>query len=376
MLSLLLPLTLLVQSSFAAENYITSNNTTPKDNNPNCTCYVVDTAKNSKVPTYFEYYRFYDFRNLRDSFSKPPPLINNTQNASALPTWQDNIFDSDAWTTDWGVSSWTKPATEDAPVAMNNSKANVYIGSENNSSYLTLRTSRTKDYQTAAELENMQKNVMHVSMRMYARVVGAKGAVAGFFTYFDDDNECDIEILTDDPTNEIRYTNQPSVDKHGNVIEKASVAPTNLPAWDQWQLHRIDWLPKETVWYINSQQVAANSYNVPQKPSFMMMNMWSDGGVWSGNMTVGDSAELQIQWIDITFNTSGPYQGANHKRDLEHWESLEKRKTRRCGNVCAIDKVTDIGTPELVVSNNAPGMPVSWCHLWILAGLVSIVVMS
>ncbi|RYF37737.1 MAG: glycosyl hydrolase family protein, partial [Cytophagaceae bacterium] len=222
---------------------------------------------------------------------------------------------------------------------------NIYIGQENDTSFLSLRTSRLDDHQTAGEIENQQRNLMHVSMRMYGRVTGDAGAVAGFFTFFDDSNESDIEILTRDPKDQIRYTNQPSVDKEGNEITQSSTGPTGLPAWDEWQTHRIDWLPKHSYWYLDDQQVAANTYSVPRKPSFLILNMWGNGGEWSGNMTTGGQAEFQIQWIEMTFNTSGAYTGAkqNDKRGAE----LEKRKSG-CETVCKIDDVQQIGTPEVV----------------------------
>lgn len=353
MAACLLSLVTLLQPTLAADAYTSSTSATPKDNNANCSCYVVKSGKDSASPQYFQYYRFFDFRNLNGALTKTPPQLNDSVVAATATTWQPHIFDSDDWNADWNIQNWTKPATTDFPVPMNNSLANVYIGSDNSSSssYLSLRTSRTDTYQTSAEIENQQRNLMHVSMRMYARVTGSKGAVAGFFTYFDDSNESDIEILTQDPTDQIRYTNQPSVDKHGNEIVKASVGPTNLPAWDEWQTHRIDWLPKETYWYINDQQVAANTYSVPRKPSYIDINMWGDGGEWSGNMTVGNAAEFQIQWIEMTFNTSGPVTGAKKDKrgaSTESW--LSERGAQGCETVCAIDDVTDKGTPEVLSS--------------------------
>lgn len=237
---------------------------------------------------------------------------------------------------------------------MSNSFANIYIGQEGNGTYLSLRTSRLDDHQTAGEIENQQKNLMHVSMRMSARVKGDKGAVAGFFTYFDDNNESDIEILTTDPTDKIRYTNQPSVDKDGNEVKASSIAPSDLPRWDEWQSHRIDWLPKNSYWYLNDKQVAANTYSVPRKPSFLVLNMWSNGGTWSDNMTTGGHAEFQIQWIEMTFNTSGPYKGTvQNKRSVKNEDAeLKKRKNVVCKTVCKIDEVEKIGTPEIVSSND------------------------
>jgi len=373
---LLLPLMALLQPALAAYDYTTTANQTPKDNNANCSCYVVQTGKNSQTPEYFQYYRFFDFRNLPDAMNRAPPQINDTQIAGLEPTWQPHLFSSDAWNTDWAIQNWSKPATEDFPVPMNNSLANVYLGRENNVSFLTLRTSRDGDYQTSGEIENTQRNVMHVSMRMYGRVKGDKGAVAGFFTFYDDSNESDVEILTNDPTDQVRYTNQPAVDKEGNEIQAASVGPTNLPRWDDWQTHRIDWLPKNSYWYLNSNQVAANTYSVPRKSSYLVLNMWSDGGTWSGNMSSGGSAEFQIQWIEMTFNTSGPYEGTKkeEKRDTTSSWFSRKRAARGCETVCKIDSVAQVGTPEVVSStpSAAAGLGVSWSLLVVL-GLASTV---
>ncbi|KAL6704794.1 hypothetical protein ACN47E_007598 [Coniothyrium glycines] len=366
--ALLLPVTALLQPSLAADAYTSSQNETPKDNSANCSCYVVQTGANSQTPEYFQYYRFYDFRNLPGAFDEAPPEVNSSVIAGQQPVWQQQTLNSDAWNFDWGIQNWSKPATDDFPVPMNNSMANVYLLKEDDTSFLTLRTAKQDVYQTAGEIENQQKNLMHASMRMYGRVRGDKGAVAGFFTFYDDNNESDIEILTDDPTDQIRYTNQPSVDKEGNEIAAASVGPTNLPSWENWQTHRIDWLPKNSYWFLNSRQVAASTYSVPRKPSGLTINMWSDGGSWSGNMTDGGSAEFQVQWIEMTFNTSGPYDGGKSKRD----ESLEKRKDG-CKTVCKIDDVAQIGTPEIVHQGSAMGMSVSWGML-LVVGAVSVAV--
>jgi hypothetical protein len=346
--ALLLPLAALLAPSFAQTAYTSSGSETPKDNNANCSCYVVSSGAQSTTPEYFQYYRFYDFRNLPGGFETAPPLLNNSQNATLASTWQPSLFNSDDFGSDWGIQSWSKDPTEDFPIPMSNSLANVYLGQENNSTFLTLRTSRTEGHQTASEIENQQKNLMHVSMRMYARIRGAKGAVAGFFTFFDDSNESDIEILTTDPTDQIRYTNQPSVNKDtGEEVTAASTGPTGLARWDEWQMHRIDWLPKNSYWYLNNKLVAANTYSVPRKPSGLILNMWSDGGSWSGNMSVGQHAEFQIQWVEMTFNTSGPYTGTakeNEKRGAE----LETRAASGCENVCKIDGVKKLGTPEIM----------------------------
>ena len=292
--------------------------------------------------------------------------MDSWDDAPNLDVGEANILNSDAWNKDWNIQSWSKNASDDFPIRMVNSPANVYLQQNDNNddafTYLTLRTTRGKDFQSAAEIENLQKNVKHVSMRMSARVVGDKGAVAGFFTFYDDANESDIEILTDDPKDVIRYTNQPSVDKDGNEVAASSQRKTQLPAWDEWQTHRIDWLEKNSYWYLNQKQVAANSYSVPRKPSYLVLNMWSDGGEWSGNMTEGGSAEFQIQWIEMAFNTSGKVEGSTdpNPNDKRSVEVLDKRKEEHCKVVCKIDDVKEIGTPEVVSSSMAARVSLSW----------------
>lgn len=356
----LLPLTALLAPALATSPYTSTQSQTPKDNNANCSCYVVTSGADGNTPEYFQYYRFYDFRNLPGGLSQPPGQVNDSQGLD--PTWQPDLFNSADWQFDWATQNWSKPSTEDFPIPMSNSYANIYLGEEDKSSYLALRTSREDTYQSSGEMENQQKNLMHVSMRMHGRVVGDKGAVAGFFTFINDENESDIEILTRDPVDTIRYTNQPSVGKDGNEIAQSSITGTDLPSWEDWQTHRIDWLPKHSFWYLNGKQVAANSYSVPRKQSYMVLNMWSDGGEWSGNMTEGGSAEFHVQWIEMTFNTSGSYEGTKSKRG-----------SKGCEIVCKIDDVKKVGTPEIVSVNKsaAAAMGVSWALL-VVVGVISL----
>jgi hypothetical protein len=199
---------------------------------------------------------------------------------------------------------------------------------------------------------------------MYGRVVGAPGAVAGFFTFFDKTNETDIEILTRDPKDKIRYTNQPALDDNGNDVAEASQAVGKLAAWDEWQTHRVDWLPGNSHWWLNGGQVAKTTYSVPSAPSYLVMNMWSDGGEWSGDMEVGESAEFQIQWVELVFNTSGPVEGAPDPQ-------LERRGGEEgCKVVCKVDGLKETGKPE-VVSLAGPGAPVSLPLLTVAFATVS-----
>jgi beta-glucanase (GH16 family) len=206
---------------------------------------------------------------------------------------------------------------------------------------------------------------------MMARVIGSPGACAGFFTYRAPPanqplkvQEIDIEILTQDPRNAIQLTNQPSTDKDGNAVAESTVNATTPDdvSWSDWNIYRMDWMPKMSSWYFNGVPMANISYHEPKNPSGLIINMWGDGGVWTGVMPVNDSAYMQIQWIDLVFNTSGKYDtGKKMKRD-GHGPSggLTRRGSKKgCAVVCSIDEVDEIGTPA-VMYNNTGTAAVGW----------------
>jgi hypothetical protein len=356
------------------------------DNGNECSCF----RTNGSSAGYFTYHRFHDWRNIAIA-ANPPAAISSEINATAAFA-TSNFFISDAWTGDWTTQNWNNSdsrGSSDATILMINSPNNVYIGtspslplpipidlpeaeksndtSPDYTSYLTLRTKRLPDFQSAAEVDSNEKNFQYLSARFLARVIGSPGACAGMFTYLPNNNaqliqEADIEILTGGPRDMVQYTNQPSNDKNGNPYPQATVNSTNpgIRDWTLWNTYRLDWMPKMTSWYVNGLKVAQIGFQAPRDPSSLILNMWSDGGGWTGNMSLYDEAYLQIQWMEVVYNTSGTYAGTS-KRD-EHGVGglLEKRKgTPGCKVVCGVDeKVNVTGTPALLYNNT--GMASTW----------------
>lgn len=131
---------------------------------------------------------------------------------------------------------------------------------------------------------------------------------------------------------------------------------------------------------MNGVSVGSLSFQAPKNPAQLILNMWSDGGSWTGNMSIGASSFLQVQWIELVYNTSGPVTGSKMVRDgLELLEQAEETPScqvsdeygpygelRRssptlqdrgllasrgggCHVVCSVDtNVTSVGTPVKV----------------------------
>jgi hypothetical protein len=310
-----------------------------------CDCFLT----NGSEPSYYDNHGFYDFRSLSKYQGVPAVIEDQAETSSANVT--SDYFSSSDWASFWVEQQWNNSATvgktdEGAQVLMINSYNNIYIEAspDKSTTWLTLRTQRLKDFQTAAQFNTIASNLEFLSMRMYARTVGKSGAVTAMFTYLDDMGsasdiqEADLEVLTRNPPDEVQYTNQPSVDDKGAIIDQATQNAT-MPGgldWSDWAVHRMDWTPGMSSWYVNGERVANNSFQAPRDASQVILNAWSDGSSWTGNMSVGDAAYLQMQWFEIVYNATN-----------------STMKGKACNIACSIDQTTTVGSPVQLWDNAA-----------------------
>ena len=208
------------------------------------------------------------------------------------------------------------------------------------------------NFQSVSEVQTQQA-YLYASVRARARISGARGGVAGIFLYNNDTNESDIEILTNDDKSVYRLTNNPGVDKDGNEIPGASTTDP-IPAaggasgngsWADWNDWRLDWFDGRSDWYVNGKLVESKEYGVMKVECQFVLNMWSNGGIWSGNMTIGDQAVMDVEWVEMVYNISS-----------------EVGKACDNAKMCDVDKNKDLGNPKL---SGAPLLSV-WSWLWLL----------
>jgi hypothetical protein len=264
---------------------------------------------------------------------------------------------------------------KDAAYLLVNSPANLYIersddpGASSSDTYLTMRTARHRTFQSASELESVSSGYRFVSVRMLARTTGAPGACTAIFTYrgnrrLDRVQEADIEVLTKDPATAIQYTNQPSFTTDGNSVDGSTVNGTVPIPWTEWAVHRLDWTPRKSPWFVTGDEGASLEFQVPRDASHINLNSWSDGGAWTGPMEVGKEARMQIKWLEMVFNSTLGYAAGNSRRgggsagargssaEVEGVSSDGKY----CKTVCSIDEASERGRAVVISSSSgAPG---------------------
>ncbi|KAI3325867.1 glycoside hydrolase family 16 protein [Xylariaceae sp. AK1471] len=178
----------------------------------------------------------------------------------------------------------------------------------------------TQNWKNSAPVQSGNASVVmslhYLSVRMYARTVELLGAVTAMFTYKDDGDP--------NPANKIQYTNQHSYTSSGQDIP-ASTRNATTPASLNW----------------TDQNVVPISFQVPRDPSSVVFKAWSDRGV---EMSVGSIAYLQIQWIEMGFNTTEPTTRSK-RMDQTSVPTLRNRESNLCDRIRSIDDTTKIGTP-------------------------------
>ncbi|KAI1378233.1 glycoside hydrolase family 16 protein [Hypoxylon crocopeplum] len=337
----------------------------PEVSSDRCNCFLT----NGSNSNWFTTHKFFDFRDKLDDVAVPALIDDPDDSSQASPT--NNYLQSNEWADYWTLQSWNNTASlgstvSDASTLMVHSPNNVYFEKNEDenagsNTYLTLRTARLEDYQSSSEFESTIRDYHYLSVRMYARTNGAPGAVTAMFTYKDNGDstdlasvqESDLEIRTLDPPDYIQYTNQPSYTSQGQDLAEATrnVTIPNRRDWTNWAVYRMDWSPDNTTWFIDGDQVASISFQTPRDPSTVIFNAWSDGGSWTGNMSVGQEAHLQVQWIELVYNTTGAT-GTRKIKDRrsssETPSHIEKRDEGFCYNVCSIDETSTVGTAVLL----------------------------
>ena len=323
-----------------------------------CDCYLVS----GREPGYFQHYQFFDFRNvpltqsdneasLTDLANPPHPIPTSDPNKAHLdddfdesnatvPDSMKRLFGDDATLLDhtpfskyWQPQSWLRRGTPESPVTVINSKSNVLVVRDphrQDSTVLILRLIREKDHASTAEIESGVQNIFHSSFRIRFRIFAADtldppadpdhnisftdtrrdpppGACAGFFTYNSQNVESDIEVLTiDSPTTRVHYANQPDYDPALDMmIPGASNISTLEKPWTEWATHRIDWTADAARFYEDAELRTTLFKSVPDRPSMLAVNLWSDGGEWTGDMPVGQDVFLGIEFIELVYNVSG-----------------------------------------------------------------------
>jgi hypothetical protein len=278
---------------------------------PDCECYVTI----GPDPGYFQHFLFYDFRKQAVPESRNirvmPPSANASGPLGLAYTSKDSILFDDHFRDHWLFSPFVHPASSKAPLTYINVVQNAFIYYNETvgpDPVLILRTTRNLDSQSVCGITSRDENIIAVTARSRTRMLPSSesGAHAGLTMFHNLDGD---------------FSN----------VTKAYLDTTNLNPFT-WGVHRLDYLyPNSSAWYNERPVRAFTDFRHPGRRQ-ISLNIWSDGGLFTGNMSVGDEAYLAVEWFMIAYNNTEDH-------------SLG-RSRRPCGKTCKIDDLKVIGVPE------------------------------
>ncbi|KAL8774762.1 MAG: hypothetical protein Q9209_000701 [Squamulea sp. 1 TL-2023] len=238
----------------------------PSSTTPDCSCY--QAAGNREAV--FLNHQFFDFRSLDDetfaSNLTAPPAIDDSQGRGIEP-FTSPFFDTGFFGDYFTPASWTRNVSEAGRLPMVNSHQNVYLS----------------ERFALSPVPNLLK--------------------------------------TNDPNGQV-------IPEAFSMITIPQSEGTATGSWTGWNDYQLNWLPGRSEWLINGISRLNKTYGVPTQPSNLQLRMWSDGSDWTGNMTVGGLATLDIEWIDLVYNSSREAPGAT------------------CKTVCSIDNFAQNLQPQ------------------------------
>ncbi|GAB7360410.1 hypothetical protein MBLNU230_g8367t1 [Neophaeotheca triangularis] len=159
-----------------------------------------------------------------------------------------------------------------------------------------------RDPLSCAEVRTAFK-VRYGSVKTYAILTETPGICNGMFMYHDDNQETDIEWLSDaraapNGGRKLHFVNQPLRPGSG---ESHFVAEAPVDATFAVHEYRLDWTPGGTACYVDGRLLQRFTNNVPTEAGQWMWNAWTNGNPgWAGGPPVED-AVFKIQKIVMDY---------------------------------------------------------------------------
>ncbi|KAK5062898.1 hypothetical protein LTR84_004974 [Exophiala bonariae] len=163
---------------------------------------------------------------------------------------------------------------------------------------------------SCAQITTSERKILHASVRTRAMFSREPGTCHGIFFYRNDQQETDIEYLTDprslsnngvDEPVPMWYSNQRVNPEEGPTTQGTGPAP--FDATSKFHEYRIDWTADFTAFYIDGVEQKRFTDNIPSIPGPWVWNNWANGDRgWSYGPPENDN-EFKIKSIVMYYNT-------------------------------------------------------------------------
>lgn len=156
---------------------------------------------------------------------------------------------------------------------------------------------------SSSEVATRRKDFQYGTFRSVINFPSELGSCVGFFHYFNDTEEIDVEYIGQNQ--DILYVSSKQTNKQdfSGDIGSANLVFKNLP--NVAREYRFDWMPEKTEFFVDGKKVSTLKETPSSAGRIIMMN-WSSGDKdWTGTPTSVISAKFQK--FNMFFNSSNAY---------------------------------------------------------------------
>ncbi|GAA5858375.1 hypothetical protein JCM8547_004670 [Rhodosporidiobolus lusitaniae] len=155
--------------------------------------------------------------------------------------------------------------------------------------------------------------ILYGTFTAVAKASKVPGVCQGIFTYTDDNNEIDIELLSSYYSGKnnyvspgLQFTNQPLVEGEDetNTAVAYSADGVEFDPTADFHEYKFEWKEGRVRFFLDGELKTTFTDNVPSQPAQFILNNWSNGDkYWSAGPPTEDSYFL-IQSIHLEYTTA------------------------------------------------------------------------
>ncbi|GAA5858374.1 hypothetical protein JCM8547_004669 [Rhodosporidiobolus lusitaniae] len=165
----------------------------------------------------------------------------------------------------------------------------------------------------SAQVLTTDDSILYGTFTAVAKASNVSGVCQGIFTYTDDNDEIDIELLSSYYTGEndyvtpgLHFTNQPLVAGTGETTTAVpyAVDGVEFDPTEDFHEYTIEWTEGLTRFFVDGELKTTFTENVPSKPTSFYLNNWSSGNSgWSAGPPTEDTYFL-VKSIHLEYTTA------------------------------------------------------------------------
>lgn len=157
----------------------------------------------------------------------------------------------------------------------------------------------------SSQLSSRRQDILYGTFRSAIQMPKESGSCVGFFSYFNDTEEIDIEYIGQNSDMLYLSSKRTNPRDHSMDIDYLNYVYKSGTLSD-YHDYRFDWMPGKVDFFVDGKQLyTANRYS-PTAASRMMLMNWGNGDVdWSSLPTVPVYARFRN--VRMFFNSSHPY---------------------------------------------------------------------